>query len=484
MFSSWFGNGSAPPKKTIVRQQHVEVIGGGQKHVQAALKPPRLPTELSTWCAQLAAELITAEEDDSSRTTRLLNLARVCRGWYVVVFSQFVLPDVHLAGVQQLRCLDESLSHGRIRPPVRTLVAQRTRRLCITQGGQTRVEHSPGNGDDSSSTTTSARSFLYDFHSRLREFEKASNPYLLALLSHTGQLEELHLESTPEALRPRRNISTGQDVRHSIRRFSFLLSTFGGVGCEDIFIGLHKPLSTPATYTPSPWQNLTHLQISGPAGFRLSMSTSSSLGSLPSLTHLNLVMPNIVKDASMHGETSSIPAALQLLVLLLSNQLKELTLVGHNLSGYMGWNGNYHMWLQQLSLPLSSRSKRIETGLSQDMLVRLVTVRKEMTSRQVHPNHFVSWIVEKTVRGRNWEWKERDRVDTRHSVTWEVQEWNVPFEPQDDIQEQQEARQVEQERTTMSFVDVEHDQDAEDSIDSDDDVRDDRDVILGLDDLD
>lgn len=375
-------------------------------------------------CAYLAAMAVACDEelDERERVRRLLNLAGVCRAWYECIFSVFVLPDISLSGTWQLQSFHWSLEKN---VSIRRLTAVKTKRVHVLQHSRRRRQ---GNNVEND-TSNRQRASLYDFLSNLTDFEKVAKPYVRAVLSRTAALTELHLEMTPDVLRGT-SMKSGKgthDVRQSLRSLSFLLTTFGGVGCEDLFVGLTKQPTT-ATKPPGPWENLTHLQISGPAGFRLSMSTSSSIGSLPSLTHLSLVMPNIVRDASMNRAMNTTPpAALQLLVLLLADQLEEFIVVGHTLSGYMGWSGNYEGWLSGLQLPFAARERRRVVSRMRVMLV--VASCEDVTA---HPNCFTSWMIARAREGSQWEWEQPTKADGEHAVTWDVRDWLVPYAPRDD----------------------------------------------------
>lgn len=493
-----------PPSQktlTLTSTSSTQVIGGGfanhqdstrqqPLHTSLSSAPPRLPVELSRTCCHLAGIAVLEDDQDDqngqgkdSTSLRLLSLAAVCRSWYECILSQFLLPKVSLFGAKQLNrlCFSLKLPSNAI---LRKSMLSKTKRLSLVQ----RSKHQSASGDQ--------RRALYDFLSSLTEFENACLASLFSVLSlRAHAIEELHLEMTPGVLRDSwwtGKMTPSHDVRTTIRSLSFLLSTFGGVGCEDVFVGLNKANTSGngnddddehgtrvhGLPSRSPWANLTHIQISGPAGFRVSMSTASSLGSLPALTHLSLVMPNFVRDASMRGDmNASPPAALQLLLLLLADQLQEFLIIGHDAPGYMGWHGIYDGWLDKLTLPHAVKERRKDASTIRARLV--------MASGAPHPNYYTAWMVARAQEASQWEWKSgsRSEADIAHHIEWKVQEWLLPFaaEPQEQqdteaySQETDARRQQSQSQSQQWPASAVHQSARERAIDSE---------FLGIDDLD
>jgi hypothetical protein len=341
------------------------------------------------------------------------------------------------------------------------ITSYHTRRICITIENKKR----PGSmGAAHGTRPRNSRASLYDHLSRLQDFDKEACGPIRYILSNCGRITSLRLETTPGVLVTKRNafaapaaderltpalVDSLQQVWCSLEELTCLLSPWGGAGLEDLFTNLIK---SPSPAPNQPWGRLTHLQIHGPAGFRISLPTSSAIGALPSLTHLGLVMPNVVRDAGMGGDVNSPPAALQLLVLL-ADKLQRLVVVGHTLEGYLGWSVLYRAWLRALRLPLKEDDQHIEGERvgRPTLSVQLVTaqVRTEdgqppelrngvqSPSNQPHPNHFTSWMIARGREGTHWDWpylphdtvKGRNErgADQAWQVAWSVEEWDVPM---------------------------------------------------------
>lgn len=425
---------------------------------------PRLPSEIITHIVLMAgsaAALETGEGKRSREITRaLLGLASVNRLCYEAIFANLILPQVTLTGVQQVHAFRASLAKGGL---IRRLARQHLRRLCCIQSPL----------ETASATHQASRSSLYDALIREQSFDKATTAALrTSILPVAENLRSFHLESPPSALKP----SSAESVKgvsftsRTLEEVSCTLTTWGGTAIEDMLVGAATTNGATIEHSlgGSPWANLSRVQILGRAGFRFSLATASSLGSLPQLQHLTLVMPNFARDAGMTsagGEQASrsagAPAALQLLILLTAGRLQTFAIVGHNMEGWLGWSPSYRSWMRSLRLPaLSTDSssgsqslEHFEPGLqsekssSSDLLVRLITARSQVaaeedsrnsctaTHRRLHPNHFSSWMTLRTVEGLHWDlpqsdaadtWTSRGKADASFGVEWQCEEWTMP----------------------------------------------------------
>ncbi|PWN18730.1 hypothetical protein BCV69DRAFT_61261 [Microstroma glucosiphilum] len=373
--------------------------------------------------------------------------------------SRVVLPALDVCNVQRIKALSGALE-GSV-AGLADISSYHTRQICITIEDPDRRT---GKGSTHGFRGRSGRASLYDHLSRLQDFDKEACAPIRYILSKCERLISLRLETTPGVLVTKRNVFAApmtderltpalvdslQQVKCSLEELTCLLSPWGGAGLEDLFTNLIKSPSPPPN---QPWGRLTHLQIHGPAGFRISLPTSSAIGALPSLTHLGLVMPNVVRDAGMGGDVNSPPAALQLLVLL-ADKLQRLVVIGHTLEGYLGWSALYRAWLRALRLPLKEDEMSVEgERMGRPTLsVQLITaqVRTEAghapelvggvqsPSNQPHPNHFTSWMIARGREGSHWDWSlpSQDAVkrnkaggaDQAWQVDWTVEEWDVPI---------------------------------------------------------
>lgn len=424
---------------------------------------------------------------------QLLNLASVSVATYEAVFCSMILPDVALYGLTQIEAFAEALNRSK---KLRHLVRDKTMRLCLLQGPRKTFR---SNGNGASSVTKSdrplpPRASLYDALISEQNFEKGINsPLRSLLLPLTLNLHTLHLESLPSTLVPPKvaNIAAGPSYR--LREISFNLTTWGGVGVENVFVGASttKGASSGDSTAPemyrspslpfSPWGKLQRLQIHGRAGFRFSLASASALGSLPSLQHLGLVMPNFMRDAGMtssqaaNGEIIA-PACLQLLVLLLADRLKTLLVVGHDMGGWLGYAAGYRAWLKSLRLPALTHSDEAITDTSNcakvdpaRLQIQLVTARfwpaevldedqpwdpqplNLLTNSSAvipqHPNFVSQWMARRAVQGTQWAWAdedvprvkspagwqtlaEEDGADKEMRMRWKLEQWMVPRAPE------------------------------------------------------
>lgn len=436
-----------------------QIIGGSQSPLPPLRQQsPRLPAELTTEILVIAAALLQ-KNDGPASCRAVLRLAGVDKNTYRAILSRVILPSLDLCDVRQIKTLAEALESNTA--GLADVSSYHTRRICITIEDS---DKSKGKGYTHGSRGRGGRASLYDHLSRLQEFDKEACGPIRHILSKCLRLTSLRLETTPGVLVTKRNafaapateerltpalVDSLQQVKCSLEELTCLLSPWGGAGLEDLFTNLIK---SPSPALNQPWGRLTHLQIHGPAGFRISLPTSSAIGALPSLTHLGLVMPNAVRDAGMGGDVNSPPAALQLLVLL-ADKLQRLVVVGHTLEGYLGWSALYRAWLRALRLPHKEDEQSVEGQRAgrPTLSVQLVTaqVRSEAgqaaelasgvqsPSNQPHPNHFTSWMIARGKEGSHWDWtpsphetvegKSAGSADSMWQVDWSVEEWDVPI---------------------------------------------------------
>lgn len=456
------GGAPLPPLQPphLPSDQHRRRPNGASGFPHQQPMKPRLPPEISTDIVVLAAQQLFNSDRQtqplsSSKPTcdvhkDVISLTRVNRACFAAVMSHVLLPQINLTGVAQVQALQRSLELDIIH--FASHLGRKTTRLSVRQDAQPPAA--------SQTPFTTPRSSLYDSLGKLSDFERKTTPLLRFILSRCSALEQLHLESTPSALARNDSLSLRETespalvrLKHNLAELSCLLTPWGGVGLEDLFVGVIRPKQPGPTMISQPWGRLTRLQIHGPAGFRLSLATASAIGSLPALTHLGLVMPNIVRDAGMGGDILSPPAALQLLVLT-SQNLELLLLVGHDIEGYMGWSRLYRAWLAGLRLPHpASAGDGARSGASAAQVSRptlraqLVTAHARGFETAPHPYHFVNWMVARTKEGKQWQWSPSEqaseegddgseascnqsecKADADWLVTWDVQNWEVPVE--------------------------------------------------------
>ncbi|CAO1614168.1 unnamed protein product [Parajaminaea phylloscopi] len=485
-------------------QQQFELIGGTSRHSCGAplngtkLTQPyssivrgSLPPELIDRIILIAAWSLKAEGDrgddcspdlkggsageyvSDSITENLLSLAAVNTAAYESVFGRVVLPDLTLWGPAQLEAFCASIGRSR---RLRRLASDKIRTLKIAQQQCSRGPHARGQGEH---TRQSQRSGLYDTLIQEQKFDKQScTPLRSYVLPIAQAIEVLHLDTLPSSLLPLDSLTpTGPSQR--LREVTFALTTWGGAGLEDVFVGASTgsrssnsaditptPPIPAGLQIPSPWERLERIQIHGRAGFRFSLASASALGSLPALKHLGLVMPNFTRDPGMGRHSAVAPAALQLLILLTAGRLETLLVIGHELEGWLGCSSGYRSALKSLRVTSAEQADRRDgvsdrTSVGTRLSILLITARLESggscdeqhtadplsrrlisngpTARLQHPNFFSSWIVRRAAEGSHWAWDGPEdspdgarcfaattRADRQMGVQWMCERWQVP----------------------------------------------------------
>lgn len=372
-------------RTTVYTQQHIETIGGGNHAdtlppLHSVTGDPRLPLELIVQVVLLAAQDAVLNERESS-SARLLELARVNRVCHRAILSTFVLPDLCLYGLQQIRAFTISLDEDRI--GIRDLACSRVRTLHMRARSPASLQHGYGPA-------------LFDASQAQTHFEKELLPFIRIILFHCQSVETLHIEGVPRGLQR----ALGH-VTADVREFSCLMGHYGG--------DLDKTF-----WLPDRWSHLTQLQLHGPR-FRFTPTTAITLASLPQLRKLGLVVPMIVSSISSSSGDSADERAIELdlagsinpLQILIdqSSTLEHLLLVGHGERDYVGYAEKYRSWLSSLRQP------RLVTRSGARARVELVTVVRRCGEaeedtceirRRVHPCEVSAWMMRRAKEGLQW----------------------------------------------------------------------------------
>lgn len=455
-----------------------------------------LPPELTSYIILLAASSVYRPLSEKSLTTHpnesrqrnsvhlVLQLAAVNAAAYETVLGQLILPELTLTGPEQLEAFCVSIGKTKL---LRRLVSTKVKRLSIIQRSFLDVGHSQS-GTGSTASVQPRRRGLYDPLIEESKFDKAiCVPLQSLVIPLTQNLEALHLDTLPSILRSPTPASFNILPSQRLQEVSFTLTTWGRIGVEDIFVGAstktttspnqeysrRSPQDPERSLVTSPWMKLERVQIHGRAGFRFSLASASALGSLPVLKHLGLVMPNFVRDAGMtrfqrHTGGVVAPAALQLLILLLTGRLQTLVVIGHNMEGWLGCTAGYRAWLKSIRcandsdivygtdlegkqatsrLNIQLVTARIAPGGSfkdrqanDPLLSRLVSAAS--IERLEHPNFFSGWMVRRSAEKTHWNWEcaaegfDESSEDNYEAVTcadhqmqveWKCEAWEVPI---------------------------------------------------------
>ncbi|KDN53121.1 hypothetical protein K437DRAFT_271906 [Tilletiaria anomala UBC 951] len=412
------------------RVQHIEVIGGGHGHGHG-LSPlphparvrtrtrthslgltvkPRLPIELRRHIyGMTVAMLLRTTEDHTdenhtqgstatsgSRSDIILDVALVERSARTEVLSA-LLSELTLSGMSQMRSFTRFLTRYSAR--------------AASPNGFGPYERRGGSGESLHLARTCVRTLrllqnrspfcvsvraqasktsLYDNVGATRAFERSllhEDTLPLHLLfaaddARGAALETLVLQGPPSVLCEVKGTAPAHQTRQrvlvqlraNLKELVCMLSLWGN---GDAFEGLWEMASVrpPAPFQslPSAWSRLTHLQLHGPR-MRFTTRTAHSLGDLPALTHLAIILPRFfpvdatadqpswtqqhfsgstieqaeieaeVKRSRRHGHLLLRDAAgrstvLQVLVNVCA-RLRELQLIGHEESEYAGHVGS------------------------------------------------------------------------------------------------------------------------------------------------
>lgn len=410
---SWSSTPSPPkPRRrtAVYTQQHIETIGGGNENAVRfspfgdVLGNPRLPVELIVHIVLLAAQDISLEEPDAA-SAQLLELARVSRACHRAIYSTFLLPDVCLYGLQQLRSFAVALDKDRL--GIRTLARTRMHSLTVRARGHSSLQHGYGPA-------------LFDASQAQTHFEKDLLPFIRIVLSHCHELQTLHLEGVPRGLQrhlARLSVKLGE--------YSCLVGHYGADLDRDFWLA-------------NRWTNLEHLQLHGPR-FRFAPSTATTLAGLPRLKKLGLIVPMIVSSTAspaMAADTGFDAVELDMsgninpLQILIDrcSTLQVLLLVGHAEKDYVGYTEKYRRWLRSL------RRRRLADADTATIRLQLVTSLRRCSvaddedsvapRRRVHPCEVSAWMMGRCRRGLHW--FESGEQDSQQGA--ELDHWIESFE--------------------------------------------------------
>ncbi|CBQ71383.1 conserved hypothetical protein [Sporisorium reilianum SRZ2] len=379
---SWTSTPPPPPKPrrrtAIFTHQHIETIGGGNKHAfrDAVVGDPRLPVELIVHIVLLAAQDVSLDEQCTA-STQLLELARVSRACHRAIFASFLLPDLCLHGLEQVRSFAVSLDTDRI--GIRAIARTKVRSLTLRARSLASLSHGYGPA-------------LFDASQAQTHFEKDLLPFIRIILSHCSAMQTLHLEGVPRGLQ-----RAFARLSHRFEQYSCLMGHYGGDLERDFWLA-------------GRWSSLKELQLHGPR-FRFTPATATTLASLPHLEKLGLVVPMIVSSAS--SETSGASSAIELdltgsinpLQILVDrcSTLQVLLLVGHAEKDYVGYTEKYRHWLRGLRRPRLADANPATLRLELVSALRRDNEDADATPRRrVHPCEVSAWMMDRARRGVQW----------------------------------------------------------------------------------
>ncbi|KAJ1021535.1 hypothetical protein NDA13_005573 [Ustilago tritici] len=390
----WSHTSQAPPKPrrrtAVLTEQYVETIGGGSKDAfstppcfDPAIGDPRLPVELTVHIVLLAAREIALEsqgdDSDASASQRLLDLARVNRVCHRAILSTFLLPNLTLYGMHQIRAFAISLDKDRL--GTRALARSRVDTLTLR-------------APSLASLKEGYKRALFDASQAQSHFEKDLIPFIRILLRHCTSIKALHLEGVPHGL-------TGplHAISWQLKEFACLIGHYGRDLKQDFWL-------------PDRWTSLTELQLHGPQ-FRLTPTTACALASLPRLKKLALIVPVIITcptnlpPESMDtwlGRDSKLGINPLQILIDRSTSLEYLLLVGHGERDYVGNTAKDRMWLSNLRFPLtnSERKVRLELVTAIRRYERSSDDEVGQARTRVHPCEVSAWMMGCVRRGLHW----------------------------------------------------------------------------------
>lgn len=377
---------SAPPpprsrrRTAIFTHQHIETIGGGNKDAfrGPVLGDPRLPVELIVNIVLIAAQDASLHDKGTS-SAQLLRLARISRACHRAIFASFLLPDLCLYGLEQIRSFAVSLDKNRI--SIRTMAQTRVRSLTVRARSLASLSHGYGPA-------------LFDASQAQTHFEKDLLPFIRIILSHCHALQTLHLEGVPRGLQ--RQFA---QLSNKVQDYSCLVGHYGAE-LERDFWQAHR------------WTRLRQLQLHGPR-FRFTPTTAATLAGLPQLQKLGLIVPMIVSSPASPSEGSGEGGAVELdltgsinpLQVLIDrcSTLEVLLLVGHAKKDYVGFTEKYRHWLRGLRRPRLADADTVKVRLE---LVSALRRDKEDADtsprRRVHPCEVSAWMMDRARHGVQW----------------------------------------------------------------------------------
>lgn len=394
-------------------RQYIETIGGGANRHEFKHRvrgDARLPVELIVDMVLLAAHEVCLDGQDE-RSKRLLELARVSRACHRAVLSMFLLPQLCLYGLHQIRSFAVSLDQDRV--GIRALARTRVYSLTVRACSQPWMEHGYGPA-------------LFDASQAQMLFEKDLLPFVRIILSHCHALETLHLEGVPRGLQ-----QCFAQLPNRLRAYSCLMGHYGG--------DLHRDF-----WLAQRWSNLEHLQLHGPR-FRFTPNTATMLACLPKLKKLGLVVPMVVTSASSLPIESELGAQAEAVELDLSGSINPLQilidrcstleavlLVGHAEKDYVGYTEKYRHWLRSL------RRRRLADASTAKVHLQLITALRPSSvasdeefsaasRRRVHPCEVSAWIMGRAQRDLHWFDDEECGKQSR-AMDGELDYWKEAFE--------------------------------------------------------
>ena len=399
-----------PRRRTAVfTQQHIETIGGSNDGFtlpphDPTIGDPRLPLELIVHIVLLAAE-DAALATEANRSAQLLELARVNRVCHRAILSTFLLPDLRLYGMEQIRAFAISLDKNRM--GIRALARSKVQRLTFRARSLLALKHGYGPA-------------LFDASQAQSHFEKELLPFVRLILAHCQSVQTLHLEGVPRGLER----GLGQ-LSPQLRGLTCLMGHYGGDLGRDFWL-------------PARWTSLVELQLHGPR-FRFTPSTATTLAALPQLQRLALVVPMFVSstsglgDAAEDGVELDMTGSINPLQVLLDrcSTLESLVLVGHAERDYVGNTEKYRHLLRGLLKP------RLASTTGREVRVELVTALRKTSAedddmaalrRRVHPCEVSAWMMSRAQRGLQWFDAEQE---TQQGPEEELDYWVESFEPAD-----------------------------------------------------
>lgn len=358
-----------------------------------------------------------------------MRLASVDRGGHHAIFTNIILPQLRLSGLQQVKAFARDLQGN-----VLNLQSQvkRVKKLTIRRARER------------ATLEFMRASSLFSGAEELAQFEKATLEPLKVILFHCSNLQHLSLDMPARVLASssRQQPSPGNgeqpsQLGQSLTELVTLLSVYGG--------DLNEALWSPGPPPVSRWSNLTHLQLHGPR-FRMTSLTALAISQLPSLTHLALIMPLLVQpQTSLTGSDElayHINSArdalgrcnvLQILINALGNRLDTLLLLCHDIENYVGNVQRLASWIRTLQWRCNTTIEERKPTKDPTRLI-LVTARPyNPIQTNPHPSLYSKWMLQRAERGVHWDWKQKedgvtlDDMCEEMKLSYSVESWNMPI---------------------------------------------------------
>lgn len=398
--SSLYHSSARPPRTCIVTEQHIETIGGTDKP-QRFFGNPRLPIELVISIALLAARDAIVNGDQAEHFS-LIN--RAC---HKAILCQLQLPRLCLSGAAQMRAFLRSLELNT--DGFRSLASSRVQTLAFRRH-ETKIQGSQ-------------RPSLFDASSAQLAFERECMPLVRSILSCLVAVERLTIEGVPRSLvaMPRHKLTFDR--------------VFARITSLDCLTGHYAGGIDPTFWDPSSsrWARLTHLQLHGPQ-FRFNTAIAQALGQLPSLTHLALVVPAIVRTDAQdfaRQELSLIDRQSPLQTLVdCCTHLQVLLVVAHTDKRFVGYVERLRFYLRAVHQNVAPGSQRLRI-----QLVTLMPASAPEPADRMHPLEVSTWMMDRAQLCLQWSFDPEIDYGTRDEpseLRYYTEAWDAPELPQRD----------------------------------------------------